>query len=90
MKNLVNILKLVLFYILGYLVFTFIIFLVEVILLNILSSGVSNIGELYLKSIKGNVLAYTITYLVIFILNLLYNFISIKILNAKLNKIKKG
>jgi len=90
MKNLVNILKLVLFYILGYLVFTFIIFLVEVILLNILSSGVSDIGELYLKSIKGNVLAYTITYLVIFILNLLYNFISIKILNAKLNKIKKG
>ena len=90
MKNLINILKLVLYYILGYLVFTFIIFLVEVILLNILSSGVNNFGELYLKSINGNLLAYTITYLVIFIFNLLYNFISIKRLNAKLNKIKKG
>ena len=85
MKNLINILKLVLYYILGYLVFTFIIFLVELILLNILSSGVNNFGELYLKSINGNLLAYTITYLVIFIFNLLYNFISIKRLNAKEN-----
>lgn len=90
MKNLINILKLLLYFVLGYLLFTFIMFLVEVILLNILSSGVSDITGLYLKSIKGNVLIYTITYLMIFILNLLYNFISIKRLNAKLNKIKKG
>ena len=90
MKNLINILKLLLYFVLGYLLFTFIMFLVEVILLNILSSVVSDITGLYLKSIKGNILIYTITYLMIFILNLLYNFISIKRLNAKLNKIKKG
>lgn len=90
MKNLINILKFLLYFALGYLLFTFIMFLVEVILLNILSSGVSDIVEVYLKSVKGNLLIYTITYLMIFILNLLYNIISIKRLNAKLNKIKKG
>ena len=50
MKNLINILKLLLYFVLGYLLFTFIMFLVEVILLNILSSGVSDITGLYLKS----------------------------------------
>lgn len=90
MKNLINILKLLLYFVLGYLLFTFIMFLVEVMMLNILSSGVRNIAGLYLKSIKGNLLIYTITFLVIFILNLIYNFISIKRLNEKLNKIKKG
>lgn len=90
MKNLINILKLILYFVLGYLVFTFVMFWVEVIFLNILSSGVNNIVELYLKSIKENLSIYTVTYLMIFILNLLYNFISIKRLNAKLNKIKKG
>ena len=90
MKNLINILKLLIYFVLGYLLFTFIMFLVEVMMLNILSSGVRNIAGLYLKSIKGNLLIYTITFLVIFILNLICNFISIKRLNAKLNKIKKG
>ena len=90
MKNLINIFKLLLYFVLGYLLFTFIIFLVEILLLNILSSGATDIASIYLKSVKGNLLIYTVTYLVIFIFNLLYNFISIKRLNAKLNKIKKG
>ena len=90
MKKFINILKLLLYFVLGYLVFTFIMFLVEVILLTILSSGVSDIVGIYLKSVNGNLLIYTVTYLMIFLLNLLYNFISIKRLNAKLNRIKKG
>lgn len=90
MRKIINILKLVLYFVLGYFLFSLMISLVEFVLLNILSDEVTNFMKLFLKSLKGNLKIYTITYLSIFILNILYNFISIKKLNAKLDKIKKG
>ena len=89
MKRFINILKLILYFGLGYILFAVIISLIEFVFLNILSEEACHFGKLFLKSFKGNLSSYTITYLVIFILNLLYNLISIKILNAKLKNSRK-
>ncbi len=89
MKKLTNILRLLLYFGLGYLLFNVVVSITEFVFLIILSNGKIEFWGLLLKGFKENLKVYTIIYFIIFVLNLLYNLISIKILNAKLNKIKK-
>ena len=90
MKKFVGVLKILLFYLIGYVIFTTIIFLIEVLFLWKLSGSVFNIHSILTRSFCGNWLSYSIIFVVILILNVLYNYISVRRLNEKLNKIKKG
>lgn len=90
MKRFVGILKLIFCYLLGYVVFATIISLVECFLLLKLSDGVVKYVDLFIKSARSNLVSYSVVFLMIFILNVLYNYIIIKKLNGKLSKMKKG
>lgn len=92
MKRFVGILKLMFYYLLGYVVFTTIISLVECLfLLKLGGDGVViKYVDLFIKSARSNLASYSIVFLMIVILNVLYNYIIIKKLNKNLSKIKKG
>ena len=90
MKKLIGALKVVGFYLIGYMIFTTIISLIEVVFLWKLSGGMFNATSIFTRSISNNWLIYTIVFVVILILNILYNYVSVKRLNYKLGKIKKG
>ena len=90
MKKFVGVLKIFLFYLIGYVIFTTIIFLIEVLFLWKLSGSVFNIHSILIRSYCGNWLSYSIVFVVILLFNILYNYISVRRLNEKLNKIKKG
>ena len=90
MKKFVVVLKLIFYYLLGYVVFTNIISLVECFFLVKLSDGVVKYVDLFIKSVRSNLLSYSVVFLMILILNVLYNYVIIKKLNSKLSKIKKG
>ena len=78
MKRFVGILKLIFYYLLGYVVFTTIISLIECIFLVKLSDGVVKYVDLLIKSARSNLVSYSVVFLMIFILNVLYNYITIK------------
>lgn len=86
MKNLV---KLLVYFIIGMLIFTAIVAVTEVLIVNNLGLNIK-----FLDSYKGNFLSslqiYIILYFIILILNYICNVISVKKLNEKLDKIKKG
>lgn len=89
MQKIKNILKMILYFILGFLVFSGIAALVEFIFLNILSDMVPNYIDLFVRDVPKSLKVYCIVSLVVFVLNVLYNLISIKILNDKLNRVKR-
>ena len=89
MQKIKNILKMILYFILGFLVFSGIVALVEFIFLNILSDMVPNYIDLFVRDVHKSLKVYCIVSLVVFVLNVLYNLISIKILNDKLNRVKR-
>jgi len=90
MKKFVGILKILLLYLIGYAIFTFIIFLVEVLFLWRLSGSVFNVESIFFKSISEHLYTYSIVFFVILLANIIYNYVSVKRLNEKLKKIKKG
>lgn len=90
MKGFVSILKLIFYYLLGYVVYVTIISLVECFFLVKLSDDVVKYVDLFIKSAKSDLGSYSVVFLMIFILNVLYNYIVIKKLNSKLGKMKKG
>lgn len=90
MKSFVGILKLIFCYLLEYVVFATIISLVECFFLVKLSESVVKYADLFIKSVRSNLVSYSVVFLMILILNVLYNYIIIKKLNSKLNKMKKG
>ena len=90
MKKFVGVFKILLFYMIGYIIFTTITFLIEVFFLWKLSGSVFNIHSILTRNFCGNWLSYSIIFVVILVLNVLYNYISVRRLNEKLNRIKKG
>lgn len=90
MKRFVGILKLIFCYLLGYVVFATILSLVECFFLIKLSDDVVKYVDLFIKSVRSNLGIYSIVFLMILILNVLYNYIIMKKLNSKLSKMKKG
>lgn len=89
MKRLVEFLKLLLYFVVGFLIFSGIVSLIEFVLLSILSNMEPNYIEILIKNARESFKTYVVVYLVIFALNLVYNIISVKLLNDKLNKVKK-
>ena len=90
MKKIVGALKVLVFYLIGYVIFTTIISLIEVIFLWKLSGGVFNATSIFTRSISSNWSIYTIVFIAILIFNFLYNYVSVKRLNDKLKKMRKG
>lgn len=89
MKRLVEFLKLLLYFVVGFLIFSGIVSLIEFVLLSILSNMEPNYIEILIKNARESFKTYVVVYLVIFALNIVYNIISVKLLNDKLNKVKK-
>ena len=89
-KKIAYILKLALLYLIGYMIYTTIIFLVEVLFLWRLSGGVFHITSIWMRCIRGNFLSYSIVFVAILLLNVLYNYVSVIHLNQKLEKMRKG
>ncbi|MBQ8299190.1 MAG: hypothetical protein IJX99_04890, partial [Clostridia bacterium] len=89
MQKIKNILKMILYFTVGFLVFSGIVALVEIIFLNVLSDTVPTYIELFIKAVPRSAKVYCIVSIVVFVLNVLCNLISIKVLNDKLNKVKR-
>ena len=89
MKKVIAILKRLLYFLGGYLMFAIIVALIEFIFLTKLSSEKPMFFSLLQKSLEENFEAYLYISLMIFIINLIFIAIVTKILNRKLNKTKR-
>lgn len=83
-----SIIKLFIYSIIGYIIFTVIFLTTQIATLEILGFN-GNIVEIYMHSFKINIIFYIMLYFILLIVNLLYNMIVTKKLNEKLNKIKE-
>ena len=88
MKYLKNIMTFFIYYLLGYLIFNIFIFLTQLLIYKALGLTL-NLIDPYIDLLKNNFVIYTIIYFLILVSYLIYNTIVIKILNEKLQKIKK-
>ncbi len=88
MKYLKNIMTFLMYYLLGYLIFNIFIFLTQLLIYKALGLTL-NLIDPYIDLLKNNLVIYTIIYFLILVSYLIYNTIVIKILNEKLQKIKK-
>lgn len=88
MKYLKNIMTFLMYYLLGYLIFNIFIFLTQLLIYKALGLTL-NLIDPYIDLLKNNFVIYTIIYFLILVSYLIYNTIVIKILNEKLQKIKK-
>ena len=88
MKYLKNIMTVLIYYLLGYLIFNIFIFLTQLLIYKALGLTL-NLIDPYIDLLKNNFVIYTIIYFLILVSYLIYNTIVIKILNEKLQKIKK-
>ncbi len=88
MKKVLEFMKLVGLYIIGFVIFVIVVALVEFILLLCLSEGGGNFFNIFIEDIYECVGIYTIIFLIIFVINLICSFIITKKLNKKLNDIK--
>lgn len=88
MKYLKNIMTFLIYYLLGYLIFNIFIFLTQLLIYKALGLTL-NLIDPYIDLLKNNFVIYTISYFLILVSYLIYNTIVIKILNEKLQKIKK-
>ena len=90
MKKVSNIIRLLLYFVLGYLLFTLLISFTQYLLSVFFSNAKYYFGELLKWNFKDYIGIYTILYLFIYVVNYMYITISVKRLNYKLKKIKKG
>lgn len=88
MKKLVSLIELILYYIIGFLIFALVVSIVEFVFVLCLSNGAESLFELVVLNFKKCIRVYTIIFTIMYILNLIYSFISIKMLNQKLKQIK--
>lgn len=88
MKYLKNIMTFLIYYLLGYLIFNMFIFLTQLLIYKTLGLTL-NLIDPYSDLLKNNLVIYTIIYFLILVSYLIYNTMVIKILNEKLQKIKK-
>lgn len=82
----------VIFYIIGYIAFYLICILTAIVVMNV--TGAKNIYELTIEMCKDYFFIITIIYTILFVMSLLiirlYDLVSIKKLNTKLKKIRRG
>lgn len=88
MKKLLFFLKLVLYFVIGYAIFNFDCTITEILVVNNLGMKLKFI-DVYTNRYINNLFMYMIIYCIILIGNYIYNIISVKILNEKLNKIRR-
>lgn len=89
MKRLLFLLRLCLYFLIGNIIFNVICTITEIIVVNNLGMSVEFV-DIYIKNFIDNLFLYTIIYFAILILIYVYNTFSVKKLNKKLNKIRKG
>lgn len=89
MEKVKNSLKVLLTFVFGYLLFSTIVAMVEIVFLLKLSNSAPDVAQIMVRSFKQNIAEYTIIYVGLFVINIILNYISIKKLNKKLNKIKR-
>jgi len=87
-KDKLDYIKLILYFIIGYMVFNIVFSITQVLILNILGAN-GNVLEILIENFYINVIIYTIIYIVIILLNFTYNKIIAKKLNEKLQKLKE-
>lgn len=82
----------VIFYIIGYIAFYLICILIAIVVMNV--TGAKNIYELTIEMCNDYFFIITIIYTILFVMSLLiirlYDLVSIKKLNTKLKKIRRG
>lgn len=89
MKKLLFFLRLCLYFLIGNNLFNLVCSITEITVVNNLGMHV-NFGESYIKSFTNNLCIYTIIYFTICIFICMYDMFSVKILNEKLEKVKRG
>jgi len=88
MKRKISYMNSLFYFIVGYIIFTILFLITQIIKLNILGFN-GNIAEIYVNSLSVNFVCYIIIYFIIVLLNLIYNITTTKKLNKKLKKIKE-
>lgn len=88
MKALKRIIIFFMYYIFGYLIFNLFVLITQLLIYIILKLNLSLVDS-YISLIKNNIQVYTIIYMCILSFYLIYNFILVKVLNKKLERIKK-
>mgnify|MGYP003371643186 FL=1 len=88
MKKLLFFLKLGLYFVIGYVIFNFVCTITEILVINNLGMKLKFI-DVYTNRYINNLFIYIIIYCIILIGIYIYNIISVKILNEKLNKIRR-
>ena len=83
-------LRIVLYYVLGYLLFNCIFALTQFFTLTILRYSSSNIIEIFTNNLILNLIIYTVIYILIVISNFIYKVKVTNKLNIKLKKIREG
>ena len=90
MKSMKILLRIVLYYVLGYLLFNCIFVLTQFFTLIILRYSSVNIIEIFINNLFLNLIIYTGIYILIVILNFIYKVRLTNKLNIKLKKIREG
>ena len=88
MKKLLFFLKLCLYFLIGNIIFNVVCSITEILVVNNLGMNLKFI-DVYTNRYTNNLFIYTIIYFFILIAIRIYDMISVKILNKKLNKIRK-
>lgn len=88
MKNKMKGIIWILYFIVGYIIFTVLFLLTHITILNSLGFK-GSIAKIYTDSFVTNLTLYTIIYFILVVLNLIYNITTTKKLNKKLNKMKE-
>lgn len=88
MKIFKSILAFLIYYFLGYLIFNTFIYITQLLIYLVLKIDLSLVDS-YIQLFKDNLIIYTVIYIIILIAYFIYNMILVKILNEKLEKIKK-
>lgn len=89
-KSMKILLRIVLYYVLGYLLFNCIFVLTQFFTLIILRYSSVNIIEIFINNLFLNLIIYTGIYILIVILNFIYKVRLTNKLNIKLKKIREG
>lgn len=90
MKKIKNLFEILLYYIIGFFVFSIIVSIVEYIFVLCLSDSPESVLELLSINFKKCSKIYTLIFICMYVLNLIYGFVSVKLLNENLKQIKRG
>ena len=87
MKKVLNLGEYILIFLLGYLIFVFLITVTQVIIYSVFGL-LLNFCKIYMVNFQQFYIVYFIIFVICLIINIIYNFYFIKILNKSLEKVK--